>query len=155
MPVATATRIDLAGMVALVVRLAGPINQLMARELGLPLNDLAALQHLVGLPPAGPAELGRRLGMSSASATVLADRLERAGYVRRHRDPHDRRRVILEVTDTAAMRAQTAIGPLVEALNSISERHDVAGQQQISTYLAAVIDAMAEFTGADDSELAS
>ena len=118
MPVATATRIDLASMVALVVRLAGPINQLMARELGLPLNDLAALQHLVGLPPAGPAELGRRLGMSSASATVLADRLERAGYVRRHRDPHDRRRVILEVTDTAAMRAQTAIGPLVEALNS-------------------------------------
>ena len=53
------------------------------------------------------------------------------------------------------MRAQTAIGPLVEALNSIGDRHDVAGQQQISTYLAAVIDAMAEFTGADDSELTS
>ena len=74
----SATRTDLAGLVGQIVRLAGPINALMARELMLPLNDLAALHHLVGLPPAGPAELGRRLGMSSASATVTRPSSPRA-----------------------------------------------------------------------------
>lgn len=152
MPGVSATRTDLAGLVGQVVLLAGPINALMARELALPLNDLAALHHLVGLPPAGPAELGRRLGMSSASATVLADRLERAGYIRRRRDSSDRRRVILEVTDATAARSQAAIGPLVEALTTISDSLDEAAQQDVSTYLTRVITAMANFAGADVSE---
>ena len=90
--------------------------------------------------------------MSSASATVLADRLERAGYVRRRRDPSDRRRIVLEVTDATASRSQAAIGPLVEALTTISDSLDEAAQQDVSTYLTRVITAMANFAGADVSE---
>jgi DNA-binding MarR family transcriptional regulator len=33
--------------------------------------------------------------------TTALDRLERAGYARRLRDVHDRRRVLVELTDTA------------------------------------------------------
>ncbi|GAY19112.1 MarR family winged helix-turn-helix transcriptional regulator [Mycobacterium sp. shizuoka-1] len=152
MPDVSTTRTDLAGLIGQIVLLAGPINALMARELTLPINDLAALHHLVGLSPAGPAELGRRLGMSSASATVLADRLERAGYIRRRRDPSDRRRIILEVTDATAARSQAVIGPLVEALTKISDSLDEAAQQDVGTYLTRVITAMANFAGADVSE---
>lgn len=153
MPGVSTTRTDLSGLIGQIVLLAGPINALMARELTLPLNDLAALHHLVALPPAGPAELGRRLGMSSASATVLADRLERAGYIHRRRDhPSDRRRIILEVTDATAARSQAVIGPLVEALTTISDSLDEAAQQEVGTYLTRVVTAMASFAGADVSE---
>jgi DNA-binding MarR family transcriptional regulator len=37
-------------------------------------------------------------GLSTGAVTGVIDRLERAGYVRRVRDPHDRRKVLVEVT---------------------------------------------------------
>lgn len=48
----------------------------------------------------GPTPLGRvarRLGISDPAATELADRLARAGYVRRRPSPRDRRQVLLEL----------------------------------------------------------
>ena len=45
--------------------------------------------------------LGRAVDLSSASVTALVDRLERAGHVRRVRDPQDRRRVVLEMSESA------------------------------------------------------
>ena len=83
---------------------------------------------------------------------MLADRPERAGYIRRRRDPSDRRRVVLEVTEATAARSQAAIGPLVEALTTISDSLDESAQQAVGTYLTRVITAMANFAGADVSE---
>ena len=40
-------------------------------------------------------------GLSTGAVTGVIDRLERAGYVRRVRDPHDRRKVLVEVTLSA------------------------------------------------------
>jgi len=37
--------------------------------------------------------------LSSAGITSRLDRLERRGYVKRHRDPDDRRGVLVELTD--------------------------------------------------------
>lgn len=48
--------------------------------------------------------LGSAVELSSASVTALVDRLEKAGHVHRVRDAEDRRRVVLEMTDSA-MRA--------------------------------------------------
>ncbi len=45
--------------------------------------------------------LGQAVDLSSASVTALVDRLERAGHVRRVRDPQDRRRVVLEMSESA------------------------------------------------------
>ncbi|MFN3484035.1 MAG: MarR family winged helix-turn-helix transcriptional regulator [Planctomycetota bacterium] len=48
----------------------------------------------------GPLPLGRvarRLGISDPAATELADRLARAGYVRRRPSLNDRRQVLLEL----------------------------------------------------------
>src|SRR3712207_9355680 len=51
--------------------------------------------------------LGEAVELRSASVTALIDRLERVGHVRRVRDPADRRRVSLEMSD-AAMAAGAA-----------------------------------------------
>lgn len=110
------------------------------------------MHHLVGRAPLGPAELGKRLAISSSSATVLADRLERAGYVRRRRDPSDRRRIVLEVTDTTAARSLDAVRPLVDAITAIGHEFDEPARQAIAAYLARATDAMAAF--ADTKNLA-
>ena len=41
-------------------------------------------------------EIAERTGLATASVTALVDRLEQRGFVRRVRDPKDRRRVIVE-----------------------------------------------------------
>ncbi|MDN5861467.1 MAG: MarR family winged helix-turn-helix transcriptional regulator [Pseudonocardia sp.] len=138
---------DPAALVGELMRLNSAVVQVLARELGLSLTDLTALHHLVERPSAGPVELGKRLGMSSASATVLVDRLERAGHVRRRRDPADRRRVVLEVTEAAAAQSLEAVRPLVDAVAAIDDDLDQPARQAVAIYLARVADAMTAFTG--------
>lgn len=128
------------------IRRSTAVAQVMAHELGLSVGDLNALHHLVGRAPMGPAELGKRLAISTASATVLVDRLEQAGYVRRRRDPGDRRRVVLEVTDAAASRSLDAVRPLVDAAFAIDDEFDEPTRHAIAGYLSRVVDAMATFT---------
>lgn len=128
------------------IRLSSAVGQILAEELDLSHADLAALHHLVGRPSLGPVELGKRLGMSSASATVLVDRLERAGYVRRERDPADRRRIVLAVTETTAARSNAAVQPLVEALTAITDELDEPTRRSVADYLDRSADAMRAFT---------
>ena len=56
--------------------------------------------------------LGAAVELSSASVTALLDRLERVGHVRRVRDPVDRRRVGLELSDTALAAGAEFFGGL-------------------------------------------
>jgi DNA-binding MarR family transcriptional regulator len=46
-----------------------------------------------------PGELSAKLELSSGATTNRIDQLERAGYVRRHPDPTDRRGVRVEMTE--------------------------------------------------------
>ncbi|MEV8528017.1 MarR family transcriptional regulator [Streptomyces sp. NPDC052000] len=73
-------------------------NQALADRLGLHPTDLQCL-NLLGLE-AGPVTTGRiaeLTGLTTGSATRLADRLEKAGYVTRRRCTHDRRKVLVEL----------------------------------------------------------
>ena len=65
----------------------------------------------------GPVTAGRLAevtGLTTAAITAVIDRLERLGYARRTRDPSDRRKVIVEVTETLTRRAEQIWGPLAE-----------------------------------------
>ncbi len=57
-------------------------------------------------------ELARAGHLSPAAVTAALDRLERAGYLRRVRDEHDRRRVLVEVTDRMEKLTEELYGPL-------------------------------------------
>jgi len=69
-------------------------------------------------------EIAMQTGLSSGAVTALLDRLERAGYVRRLRDPADRRRVWVELTDTARKLAMEVYGPLAEAMSEYDRYSD-------------------------------
>ncbi|MEV5569872.1 MarR family transcriptional regulator [Spirillospora sp. NPDC052269] len=71
-------------------------NQSVADRLGLQTVDVAALILMEMRGPLAVGAISAELDLPSASATRLVDRLERGGYVRRTRSPHDRRAVIVE-----------------------------------------------------------
>lgn len=59
---------------------------------------------------ATPTELATSLRMSPAAMTKRLDALERAGYVRRAMDPHDRRRVVVTLTAEGRQAYEGSIG---------------------------------------------
>ncbi len=81
------------------------VGQRFATVHGLGRTDVRALVAIMDAARRGEAltagALGQAVELSSASVTALVDRLERFGHVRRVRDPEDRRRVALEMTESA------------------------------------------------------
>lgn len=59
-------------------------------------TDYKTLGILERLGPMSAGAIARHSGLATASVTNLIDRLERKGFVRRTRDPSDRRRVLVE-----------------------------------------------------------
>jgi DNA-binding MarR family transcriptional regulator len=92
------------------------VGQRFAVVHGLGRTDVRALVAIMDAARRGQAltagALGSAVGLSSASVTALVDRLERAGHVRRVRDPQDRRRVALEVSDAAMAAGAEHFGGL-------------------------------------------
>ena len=87
---------------------------------GLGRTDVRALVAIMDAARQGRAltagGLGAAVELSSASVTALLDRLERVGHVRRVRDPADRRRVGLELSDTALAAGAEFFGGLQREL---------------------------------------
>lgn len=125
-----------AALLGELVRLSTAVGEVLARELGLSLRDLAALHHLVGRDPRGPADLARELGISTASATVMVDRLEQAGCVRRRPDPADRRRVVVEATAEMAERSRRAVEPMSLSLAGLDSTMTTQQREHVARYLA-------------------
>ncbi len=96
-------------------------NGLVADRIGMGWTDLQALYVLANHGPATPTELAKRVNLTTGSASRMIDRLERAGFVRRVRDGHDRRRVLVEPVPEAVAR----VGGYYEHLNE-RHRHDLA-----------------------------
>ncbi|WP_305784599.1 MarR family winged helix-turn-helix transcriptional regulator [Symbioplanes lichenis] len=90
----------------------------MAQRMDMGVNDMSAIGELVQHGPMGASELADRLGIRTASVTLLIDRLERAGHVRRVRDTADRRRVTVSVTESARAASYAAWAPLVLAIDA-------------------------------------
>ena len=115
-----AERQRLEGEFLLAMRRNGSIMQLLgqmsAERIGINVTDLNCLNivALTGSMTAG--ELARATGLTTASITGVLDRLEDGGFVRRERDPKDRRRVIVTLNPGPGLREiGPTFGPLVRA----------------------------------------
>lgn len=96
------------------------VGQRFADVHGLNRTDVRALVAIMDAARRGEALTAGRLGeavdLRSASVTALVDRLERVGHVRRVRDPEDRRRVGLEMSETAMAAGAEHFGGLAQDL---------------------------------------
>jgi DNA-binding MarR family transcriptional regulator len=80
------------------------LGQAAADRIGLNATDLNCLNILSFSGEMTAGELARATGLSTASITGVADRLEEAGYVRRERTPKDRRRVVIRLVLERALQ---------------------------------------------------
>jgi len=86
-------------------------DRALAQYLGVGRTDLRCLDLIIRGGPQTASELGARLHLTRGSMTTLIDRLERAGYVRRHDDPsHGKRKLIIPTP-----RLADAITPVIQA----------------------------------------
>jgi DNA-binding MarR family transcriptional regulator len=65
-------------------------------------HQAAVLDHLDAVETTHLHELAAHLGVTPSSMSLMIDRLERGGYVRRSRDARDARRVKLRLTQAGA-----------------------------------------------------
>ncbi|MFZ2174321.1 MAG: MarR family winged helix-turn-helix transcriptional regulator [Rhodococcus sp. (in: high G+C Gram-positive bacteria)] len=113
---------------------------------GLHATDVRALISLLDSERAGhratPGWLGQQLGLNSASVTALVDRMERNELVARRRDARDRRRVIVEVSDTAKELGWSFFGPLIS--HAVVATQDFSPEQvdTIDSFLSSMIAAV-------------
>ena len=89
--------------------------------------------------------LGRAVDLSSASVTALVDRLERAGHVRRVRDPQDRRRVVLEMSESAMAAGTEHFGGLQRALGAAMAGYTEQELALVARVLTDVTDAAGRY----------
>ena len=73
--------------------------------------------------------------LSTGAITGVVDRLEQAGLARREPDPHDRRRVIVVLNETAWALAEEALKPLVDAHLADLEQYTVRELEAIRSFM--------------------
>ncbi len=120
------TRAELIGMITDEVReqqiAYDRFHDAVAVYLGINRTDLRCLDILDLADRQTAGELAARMGLSTGAITAMLDRLERAGYARRVRDPADRRRVLVEPTELSGERGQEIYGPFGEQVEPMFAR---------------------------------
>jgi DNA-binding MarR family transcriptional regulator len=115
------------GTVVMLLRLAKVIHKRSTDErLGIKLRQLMVLSYLrAGAPGLQQQQLCEALWLDPNNCVLLLNELEDMGYVERRRDPSDRRRHVVAITDDGrkalerAERAQEEIGD--ELLSDLSD----------------------------------
>ncbi len=69
----------------------------IGEQAGMNATDLQCLNLLGSLGPMTAGKLAELTGLTTGAITRVIDRLEKAGYVRRERDLHDRRSVLIQL----------------------------------------------------------
>jgi DNA-binding MarR family transcriptional regulator len=114
------------GTVVMLLRLAKVIHKRSTEErLGIKLRQLMLLSYLRVGAPALQQQLCESLWLDPNNCVLLLNEMEEMGYVERRRDPADRRRHVVDITDEGrialerAERAQETIGD--ELLSALSD----------------------------------
>jgi DNA-binding MarR family transcriptional regulator len=119
------------------------------RLLGVGTTDLAALRFIRSRERQGKlargTDLRKRLGVSSATATTITNRLTVAGFIEKPRDPVDGRVRVLRLTAEARERIDAVVGDtearLDEVLTSITPEEAVRIIQLVESATRVVEDA--------------
>ena len=101
------------------------LSQAAADCLGMASSDVECYDLLSLHGPMTAGRLAELTGLTTGAITGVIDRLERAGFATRARDPHDRRRVIVEprLERQADPAAIATYGPVAAAMDELLARY--------------------------------
>jgi DNA-binding MarR family transcriptional regulator len=94
-------------------------NQQIADRVGLRLTDMQCINALELMGPSTPGELARFTGLTTGGVTVMLDRLEKGGYLKREPNPRDRRSVLVRLNPAKAKKLQAFYGEVNERMEAL------------------------------------
>ena len=94
-------------------------HQAVADQLGLNVTDLKCLDLARSEAGLTPGRLAEVTGLTTAAVTSVLDRLERSGFVRRERDPTDRRKILVAPEASRAEEVARLFAPLDAAMTRL------------------------------------
>lgn len=116
------------------------LDQAAADHLGVGRTDLRGLEVLERLArPLTAGHMAEQLGLTTGAATLLVDRLERAGYVQRRRDTHDRRKVYVDVTSTLQERTARLFSGVGRATAHLANAYSSEQLQVIEEFIGQLV----------------
>lgn len=124
------------------------LNHVVSRRAGLSESELVTLEHL-SREQIGPAEVARRLEVSTAAATGIVDRLVARGHVERRPHPGDRRRTELVLTDSGREETVGHLLPMFIALDRLDRGFSAEERAVVERYLRGAVAALGQVLGED------
>ncbi|WP_157180802.1 MarR family transcriptional regulator [Actinopolymorpha alba] len=110
------------------------IHHAISQRFGLNPTDLKCLdvaRHETNLTAGRLAEL---TGLSTSAITAVLDRLERAEFIERRRDPSDRRKVFVSSTGRRSVELASAYAPLSNGFGDLLDEYDDDQLELIADY---------------------
>ena len=101
--------------------------------------QLICLRELRVVPHTTPSELARAVSLSQATITGILDRLESRGFIPRARNPRDKRRVMVELTEEGRAAVDAAPLPLHHSFATRLGKLSEEEQAQIENVLARIV----------------
>lgn len=86
-----------------------------------------------------PGRLATQLGLSPAAMTNRLDALERLGYVARHHDRDDRRKVVATLTDAGLQIWQEALGDITQVEVDLVNQLPATDQDHLTSLLRTLL----------------
>jgi DNA-binding MarR family transcriptional regulator len=111
----------------------------LARDVGISVPELLALENLDTDGGLGPSELARRLQLSTGAVTALVDRLEASGHAARAAHPSDRRRIVVTRTVKASDDLAAEAAPLAAEVHRLAESMSEADRESVGKFLDAFV----------------
>lgn len=112
------------------------LNHRVSARLELRDADLECLDVLSRSGPLGPGALARTVGLHPATMTGVLDRLERAGWVVRERDPSDRRGVVVRAVRERGAELAGMYAGMNASLTKLCAGYDETELAVIADFLA-------------------
>jgi DNA-binding MarR family transcriptional regulator len=126
-------------------RLSEQVAPTIARRASLTHNELRALEHLMD-QPMGPGELGRVLGVSSAAASGIIDRLETRGHAQRASHASDGRRTSVTISDSGRIEVVGHLMPMFRELAALDMSLSDEERAVVDRFLAGAVRALRAVT---------
>ncbi|MFI9404273.1 MarR family winged helix-turn-helix transcriptional regulator [Nocardia sp. NPDC052316] len=110
--------------------------------LGLSAIERKCMDTLRTLGPVTAGTIAEHTGLTSGAVTGLVDRLERAGYAKRVRDPRDRRKVLVELVPNERVDAllSAVFGPFGAEMAALGSRYSPTELRAINDWIRRTTD---------------
>ncbi|MBN2385713.1 MAG: MarR family transcriptional regulator [Anaerolineales bacterium] len=108
---------------------------LYAKEKGLSMSQIGALFHLHRMGTCGVSDIGDDLGVTSAAASQMLERLVQQELITRSEDPNDRRGKQIILTDRGQQTVRQAILARQHWLDQLAASLTPGEKQQVLTAL--------------------